>query len=248
MNAAPFLLALLLAAGQPQPFANAREDALLDFGYSWPAVVEEEPALRDRFAREMQTAEAQARRDAQEDQAARQGSGAPFHNHSYSRIWENAGTTPQLLSLTARTETFTGGAHGNLGLAALLWDRAADREVDAEGLLGTAALQGLTPRYCARLNAMRAERRGEPVRPGGGLFTDCPPLAGHPLAPADRDGNGRFDTLRILIAPYEAGPWAEGTYIVELPLEPGDLAALPETYRAAFETGAAAAPQAGERG
>ncbi|WP_129791197.1 PdaC/SigV domain-containing protein [Sphingosinicella sp. CPCC 101087] len=249
MNPVPFLLASLLAAAQPQPFAKAQQDALLDFRYGWPAVVEEEPALRDRFSREMQAAEAQARREAQEDQAARQGSDAPFHNHVYSREWESAGSTAQLLSLTARTETYTGGAHGNLGLAALLWDRSADREADTADLLGPAALQALAPRYCARLNAMRSERRGEPVRSGGGEpFTDCPPLPGHPLAPADKDGNGRFETLRILIGPYEAGPWVEGAYIVELPLEPGDLAALPEAFRPAFEVGAAPALEAGERG
>jgi hypothetical protein len=249
---AAILIAILAAAAQAQGFMREHEDALLDFRYGWPAVVEEEPALRAILVREMEAAEAQAKAAAEEDREARRESGSPFHGHSFAKVWRAAGSTPRLLSLTAEHETFTGGAHGSFAFAAVLWDRAADRQLDAAILLDGPVLDRLTPRHCAALNAQRSERRGEPVAgDGDDPFTSCPSLGSLPLAPTDADGDGRFDTIAVLIAPYEAGPWAEGSYVVELPLEAEDVAGLPAVYRPAFEPAEVASPEpakSGERG
>lgn len=231
------LVAVAAAAMQPADFTREEESELLTFSYSWPAAAEAEPALRGLLHREMEAQRAQSRRWAEEDRERRREVGNEPMQHHYARGWQVAGATARLLSLTASEETFTGGAHGNLAFAVILWDRAAGEAVPAAQLLGGAALQGMTGRYCASLNAERRERRGEPVSPDD-FFADCPPLAELVLAPKDADGNGRFDTLDVLIPPYVAGPYAEGAYFAEVPFTGRDLAGVPERYRDSFEAAA----------
>ena len=43
-----------------------------------------------------------------------------------------------------------------------------------------------------------------------------------------------FDRIGFLIAPYEAGPYAEGSYEVTLPVTPAVLAAVKPEWRGAF--------------
>jgi hypothetical protein len=91
-------------------------------------------------------------------------------------------------------------------------------------------------RFCATLDARRAENRGEPVRRDGqDPFSACPRLGEQVLAPVDTDHDGRFDTLRVLMPPYVAGPYTEGDYIVDVPFAAADLAGVSAAYRPAFE-------------
>lgn len=223
------LAALLIAAAQPAA------EPPLDFTYTWPEVVDADPRLRATLDRDRWEARAEAERAVEADRRTRS-SEAGFNPHYYHQTWEVAGSSPQLLSLQSSMETYTGGAHGNLQFAAGLWDRLEGRLLGTAELFGEAALARITPRYCDDLDNQRAERRGEPVqRSTDDPFTDCPGLSWQAMAPADEDGNGRFDTLRILLPPYAAGPYVEGDYIVELTFEPGDLAGIPDGLRPAFE-------------
>jgi hypothetical protein len=52
------------------------------------------------------------------------------------------------------------------------------------------------------------------------------------IAPADDDGNGRFE---MLLPPAVAGPCVEGDYVVDIPFAPEDLTRVPDGYRPAFE-------------
>ncbi len=64
---------------------------------------------------------------------------------------------------------------------------------------GPALLRRLRPRFCAALNAQRAENRGEPIRPDPqDPFTTCPAFAELVLAPADGNHNRRFERLDVL--------------------------------------------------
>ncbi|MGQ0589896.1 MAG: PdaC/SigV domain-containing protein [Sphingosinicella sp.] len=223
------LVALLFAAAQ------SANEAPLDFIYAWPTAAAEDPRLRAALERDRVEARAEAERYVAEDRQSRPPE-AGFNPHYYHQNWEVAGSAPQLLSLQASIETYTGGAHGNMHFEAILWDLADGRGIAGPELFGRAALERLGPRYCDALDAERAERRGEPVRRGSDdMFTDCPALAEQVMAPADEDGNGRFDSLRILLPPYAAGPYVEGDYIVELAFEPEDLAGIPDRFRPAFE-------------
>ena len=232
------LLALAAGVAQPADFVREEEMELLDFGYGWPAEADALPALRARLHADMEAERTQAMRWAGEALDNARANGIEYIEHYYAKGWGISGSTPQLLSLTATEEAFAGGAHGNITFSAILWDRAADRPVSAAEMLGAAVLRGMRERYCAALDAERAERRGETVRPDAeDPHTLCPPLAEQVLAPVDRDGDGRFDGLDVQLAPYVAGSYAEGAYVAEVPFEEQDLAGIADGYRPAFEAG-----------
>lgn len=226
------LAALLLAAVQPADFRLSEDNGALTFGYGWPAVVAGDPVLERELRGRLDAAREQAESYLADDRGSRPAD-APVNPHHYAAEWRADGETAALLGLSATIETYTGGAHGNLHYAALLWDRAAHAPVEAAGLLG-AGLARIAPRYCAALDAERAERRGGPTDPDD-MFGNCPQIDTQVLAPVDRDGDGRFDTLAVLLPPYAAGPYVEGDYVIEIGFETADLAALPAAYRAAFE-------------
>lgn len=208
----------------------------IDFGYAWPAEAEALPMLRDRLESQLAKDRAEATRMAADDRRGRQADDIPFHSHNFEKNWAITGESEGLLAMVAETYTFTGGAHGNTGYDALLWDKKADREVARDAIFPGAFLTGLTERYCDALDRAREEKRGEPVpEDRDGMFNECPPLANQALAPIDRDDDGRFEAIAILLAPYEAGPYAEGSYELQLPVDAATLAAIPEPYRDAFE-------------
>lgn len=221
------LAALLIAVAQPAA------EPPLTFEYGWPAAAAEDPRLRAALERDRAEARAEAERYVEEDRRSRPPE-AGFNPHYFHQEWEVAGSTPQLLSLQATVETYTGGAHGNLHFEALLWDRLNGRSVAATDLLG--GMLRFLPRFCDALDAERAERRGAPVQRGtDDPFAECPLIDEQVMVPVDTDGNGRFETLRFLLPPYAAGPYVEGDYIVELAFAPGDLAGIPDGLKPAFE-------------
>ena len=233
------LLALSAAAAQSGDFLREEPDEPLAFTYGWPAAADALPSLREVLRTDMEAERARALGYVEDSRAAARENGIEFIPHYYAKTWEVSGSTPRLLSLAASEEAFAGGAHGNVAFDALLWDLTAQRRVTAEQVLGEAAISGMTERYCASLDAERAERRGEPVRRDpDDPHTLCPPLSELVLAPKDQDGNGRFEALDVLIAPYLAGPYAEGAYFAEVPFRAEDLAGIPDGYRAAFEVAA----------
>lgn len=235
MNSALLVLALLQAAGGHSERVETRD---LDFEYSWPAAADRIPALRTRLRAERNAAHARASTDAARDARMRRRERLDPMGHSYAKSWTVAGDNGGLLSLVATEATFTGGAHGMQRFSALLWDRPRGRAVAARDVLGRTVLAAMSQRYCARLNAMRAERRGEPVRRDPtDPFSTCPAIAAQLLAPADSDRDDRFDTLCIIFSPYDVGPYAEGGYGVEVPFAASDVAAIAPAYRGRFEPG-----------
>lgn len=229
------LLVLLAAIAQPADVLREEETALLHFRYGWPAAAEQIPGLSAALRRQMAAARRWAIDHAAEGRRDARRMGRDYVQQDYDQVWEAAGATAQLLSLVSGTFALTGGAHGDMSDSALLWDRAADREVEAAALLGP-GLAGMTGRFCAELDRQRAENRGEPVRPDPeDPFARCPPLTEQVIAPADDDGNGRFELLRVMLPPYVAGPYVEGDYVVDIAFAPADLARVPDRYRPDFE-------------
>jgi hypothetical protein len=232
------VLALLLAAAAPPAdFLREEENDLLHFRYGWPAAAQAIPALGARLNREMEEERRQATANAQDNRRRARAGGFDYYAEDFDKVWEAAGDNALLLSLTAALGSYSGGAHPNTSYHALLWDRAGDRPVAAASVLGAAALQGFGERYCAALDRQRAERREAPVvRDPQDPFTTCPAIGEQVVAPADSDGNGRFETLRILLGPYLAGPYVEGDYIIDLPFDPADVGRIGEAWRPAFES------------
>lgn len=211
------------------------ENALYSFSYAYPAAAGRIPALKawlDKDAADHRSSIAGQARDAREE-ARKDKTG--FIAYDSSTGWAVVTDLPGWLSLSGTEEEFTGGAHPNHGPTALLWNKKAGRKVRALDMFDVAALSAaIQAPFCAALNKERAERRGEPVAPDStDPFDECidPVKEVVILGSADR---AHFTRIGILIAPYEAGPYAEGDYDITLKVTPEVLAAVKPAYRSAF--------------
>lgn len=235
-EAAPIAPAAKPAEAAAKPFVADVKNDLIEFHYAWPAEASAVPQLADRFRKEMDKAKAQLIAGAEADKMSREEQGAEFHGYMSSTEYNTAGQSDRLLSLSLEVGSYEGGAHGNAGFGALLWDRAKVREINFADLFAAPDNMDrlLTQRWCDALNKEREKKRGEPVG-SGGLFDDCPKLDEIAIIPGDKDKNGRFDRLSMVASPYVAGPWVEGAYEIELGVTPELLAALKGEYRISFE-------------
>lgn len=213
------------------------ENDLLKLTYGWPAAAGRIEALKAELRADLQETRASVRETAADSRKLAQDEGDTFHKHSYSKLWEAMGETDRLLSIAAKVEVYSGGAHGNSFFNTILWDKKAGKPLLLFDLFTNKAQASavIGARYCPGLDEARAERRGEALPlPGKGWLVECPALENYEITPVDANGDGRFETLRILLPPGEAGSNAEGGYEVDVTTA-GDLNSLikPE-YRASF--------------
>ena len=253
----PIAILILLAAcrQQPEPMANKaapappavpvapvakafvrdEQNELFEFHFGWSAEAAAIPPLADRFRKDLGKVKSELAAGAKEDKAMRDKEGYDFHEHMSSTDYETAGQSGRLLSLQGDVGSYTGGAHGITGTFGLLWDRSAAKEIKVADLFTAAAnMDRLTTQpWCDALNKAREEKRGEPA--SGGMFDECPKLTEISIIPADRDGNGKMERLRLIADPYVAGPYVEGSYEIELPVTADLIAAIRSDYRDSFE-------------
>jgi hypothetical protein len=231
------------AANPAKPQAVAFEDkqaqgeAVREFAYGWPAQVSAIPELADRFTAER--AAALAEQKTEWDEAVIEFAGQDCTacvNRSFEKTWAVVANLPRFLSLSADIYFYTGGAHGNSGHDALVWDREAKAAIDPKALFRSpAALQGaLGDAWCKALKTERKKRLGADYSDDG--FFPCPPIADLTVLPGSRSKTA-FDRIGLLAAPYVAGSYAEGTYEVTLPVTDTVLQAVKPEYRAAFALG-----------
>lgn len=225
LNAAP-----ASHAGEAKSYTTLTTSDVLDFRYSFPTIVGTYPALLAKIRGDQDAAQKKALADAQEDLEARKSQDFPFHQHQFWRDWTVAGNSFSLLSLVSRTEFFTGGAHGNHGSSAMLWDEKKDAAIDVDQLFGgSAALwKQIQPSYCRKLVAERLRR-------GITAATTCPKRNELTIVPVDSDFDYQFDSLRVIADPYVAGSYAEGFYIIALPITDALLKTIDPAYRDSFE-------------
>lgn len=225
-------------AEAPQPAASSVAEATADyeFNYSWPAEVTAHPELARSLAAERDAALAQLKQDTRAERAAAQADGFEFRPHGLHMRWLRAADLPRWLSLSAEISAYTGGAHPNSGFTSLIWDKRAGRRLQPLELFQSAGAFDAAVRetFCDKLDAERAERRGAPVnRASGDGFDEC-------ITPSEQtlvlgSGNGRtFDRMTILIGPYAAGPYAEGSYEIDLPVTAAVLNAVKPELRTEF--------------
>lgn len=228
------------AATPAPPMAKARtvkeETPLYSFDYAYPAEAAAIPALKARFDAEIDAARQQVIADAREARKDAQENGFDFHPYSSSVDWQVVTSLPRWLSLSALVGTYTGGAHPNYAFTALLWDREANQERKVADLFTSRqALTGaIKAPFCAALDKERAKKRGEPVvRNDEDWMTACIDPAAEIVIPGSSDKQ-HFTRIGVLVAPYNAGPYAEGAYEVTLPVTPAVVAAVKPEYRAFF--------------
>ncbi|MDX3910374.1 MAG: DUF4163 domain-containing protein [Sphingobium sp.] len=219
-----------------KPFAVEEKTELLEFAYRYPKEAAAVPEIVARFADDMKRLKDAAGQTAREDRESARQNGFPFHAHSSQTTWTTKAATPLLLSLLAESYFYTGGAHGMTGYKTLVWDRTNGRETSiatmavSEQALATA----IGTRFCAALNKARAEKRGAPVTDTGGEFDRCVDPMKQALVPVSTDGKA-VDQLLVVIGPYEAGPYSEGSYEIALPVDVAMLTAIKPEYREAFK-------------
>lgn len=212
---------------------------LYAFSYSYPDAAGAVPALKDLLDTQLYDARDQLASSSHDDQVAAKKQGFPYHQHSYTAKWEVVTDLPGWLSLSAEIYTFSGGAHGMTNFDTLLWDRRAEKIRKPRDLFtSTDALRNaIRDPFCDALDKEREKRRGEPVqRDSGQIFTECIDPAAQTLILGSTNGQ-TFDRIGILVAPYEAGPYAEGTYEVTLPVTGKVMAILKPQYRTGFSIG-----------
>lgn len=218
-----------------KPFAVKETAGGLEFAYSYPAEAAAIPALVDKFARDMAATKTDALKMAKEDSASAKQSGYPFRPHSLETQWSVSADTPRFLALQSQTYVYTGGAHGMTGFNAVLWDKARKRETSVKALMTSAAAfsTAIRDRFCDELDKQRAEKRGEPVVRGDDEFTQCIDPMEQTLVLTSKDGKF-IDGLTVVVGPYSAGPYAEGSYDVALPVDAAMRDAVKAEYQDAF--------------
>jgi hypothetical protein len=226
------------ATPAPNAFVFEEKNDLIDFHFGWSAETAAVPQLVERFQAEMKKAKDELVAGAKEDKAYRDKEGFDFNGYQSSTDYKTAGQSARLLSLTADVGAYTGGAHGNYGTSRLLWDRTANREIKVAELFAEPANRDrlLTQRWCDALNKAREEKRGEPVG-GDEMFDECPKLDEIAIVPTDKDGNGKLERLILTASPYVAGPYAEGSYEIDLPVTADLISALKSESQGSFEVG-----------
>lgn len=227
-----------VAAGfKPVEFKDEqeRDGATRDFNYSWPAQVSAVPELAALF---QQRREAALVEQKNEWEAALQefpgDECIACKNRGYGKNWEVVADLERFLSLSADQYVYTGGAHGNSWFDALVWDRAAKEALAPQAMFSSITELGEAVRepYCAALDEERQARREDAGV--SGIFDGCPELADLTLLLGSSTGE-KFDRIGLLAAPYIAGPYAEGSYEVTLPVTEAVLASVKPEYRSAFE-------------
>lgn len=224
------------AATAPAPAQIASKTDLLEFSYGWPAEAAAIPSL-DAWLRGNGDAilkrwQAQSKRDF----AASKADGWVWRTYSYEERYAVAADTPLMLVMISEGYMYTGGAHGMPVSTAIIWDKAARKRLATEQVIDIAALKRIAQaRFCEALDRQREEKRGEPVPPDRpGMFDECVDITKQMIVPVSVGGRA-LDTIRVIIGPYEAGPYAEGTYVIDLPMTSDLLPAVKPAYRAAFD-------------
>lgn len=242
--AAPSTAASTAAAPVPQaapaPAATARavseKSELYEFDYHYPAEAAAIPALREWLEADLVKARADLAASAKDGRDEAKASDFPYNPYSASSEWQVVTDLPGWLSLSTLIGSYTGGAHGNYGFNALLWDKAANRRRAATDLFTSKAALGAAVRrpFCAQLTQERAKKReGQQIGDPSDEFNQCIDPLEQTVILGSKSRKG-FDRIGFLIAPYNAGPYVEGSYEVTLPITPAVLAAVKPEFRAAF--------------
>jgi hypothetical protein len=167
-----------------------------------------QPALLATMRSDALKANAKAKAESARDATEAKKAGFPFHRYDSIADWSLAADTPHLLALAGEVYAYTGGAHGNTTHTVMIWDKTAQKAVPFSALFSdwARARALLEPAYCTALVSEREMR-------GGVSVGSCPKLAEQPIVPWAGFGT-RAAQFRVLLAPYVAGSYAEGSYLI----------------------------------
>ena len=224
------------APATAKPVSFERETEKFSYTYAYPTEAAAIPALAKLLDEERVKGLAELELQAAEAEKDAKANDYPYNPHMMGMSWTTTGNTAPVLAMLGEISSYSGGAHGNTGYEALLWDKATGKRIALEELFTdmNAALEPMRKRYCDSLNAERMERRGEYMSDDPeDEFNKCPPFNDLVIIPS-AVGNDGFDRMMFVAAPYVAGPYAEGVYEISVPVTAQTLASIKPAYLAAF--------------
>lgn len=230
---------IVSATATSSPDGNDRavkqESDYYDFDYAFPEQAAANPVLRkwfeDDIDRQRDRLIAGARKARDTAAADRVG----FRRHALTTRWSAIADLPGFLSFSAFTYSFAGGAHGMTAFQSFVWDKQAVARRPTLTLFASprALAKAIRAPFCAELDRMRAAKRAKAATPLADQFRDCvAPTKG--TAVLTSSDAAHFDGVSLLIPPGSAGPTAEGSYEVELPVTAAVIAAVRPRFRKAF--------------
>lgn len=224
------------AAGNPNPATPAkdikieRKDAALEFEYEWPEEATAIAPLHGWLGRHAEDRYKEAHAAAAEGQKLSKEGEYPFRQYSYAQSWDDAADTPDVLVLEGEGYSYTGGAHGMPFYASLIWDKQAGKRRAIKDVLDISKLAAAAKApFCKALDAQRAKKREGQTAPGLPEFSQCPDMAEQEIILVS-DSDRKIDGIKVIIGPYVAGPYAEGSYEIELPFTAVLRAAVKPAY------------------
>lgn len=218
------------AAPAARPLTFDQTDAAAKVALRLPAEIANVPALHARlYDREVAGLKAFAAK-AQADRKASTGQ-FPWRPYARQTQWFWAADAAPLVALRALWFEDTGGAHPNHGGATLIWDTAANAEVQPKALFREDAdMAGLDKAICDAVAKAKSHRDG--ATPLSDTFA-CPKWSQTVLVPAPSTVPNKIGGLTALIDPYVVGPYSEGDYEVTVPVSTFETLLAP-AYAQAF--------------
>lgn len=226
----------------PPPPAKAvaravkEDNDLYNFEYSYPAAAAAIPSLKAWLDADLDKQKAELIADARDGRSEAKKNDFPFNAYEAGWDWQVVTDLPGWLSLSTEVYSYSGGAHPNHTFATLLWDKTANARREPISLFTSpAALSGAIRKpFCAALDRERAERRdGEYAGSAIAEFDDCiDPVK--EIVILGSSNHQTFDRVGVLVPPYDAGPYVEGSYEVTVPVTDAVLRAVKPEYRPSF--------------
>lgn len=194
-------------------------------GISYPSTVNRYPGLAKALS-----AYTEAERAELMEAVEAFGNDKPSAPYELSLAFEQVVETPQIVAVAADGSRYTGGAHGQPLIARFVWLPQQDTRLTADALipdvkgwqavsdyvreqLHTAVVtradeDELAPVDRAALIKSTFRMIDEGTEPEADNFSEFVPVL---------DAAGRITALRFVFAPYQVGPYADGTQTVDVP-------------------------------
>lgn len=231
--------------------SESTSDYIIGISYQVPA--EQYPGLAAELKKYADT----ARNDLIEAAKARsQPGGATSAPYDLSLSFTELMHTPDVVAVAADGSSYTGGAHGAPLIARFVWLPKQNRLLTAQQLIPSAAgwtaisdyvREQLHAALSQRVDAddLPAEERAEVVKNASKMIDDGtqPDPSDFALFEPVAAPDGRLSGLRFVFAPYQVGPYSDGTQTVEVPVDVL-LPHLAPEFRPLFAAAPAPAPVA----
>jgi hypothetical protein len=209
---------------------------LIDFEFSYPVEAAAIPSLKSVLDADLIDQKSVLEARAKAGLVESRKDGWVFQPYGSWTEWKVVTDLSGWLSLSGEISSYSGGAHPDHGFDAMLWDKFTSRRRKPIDLFISRPMLSSVIRdeFCRQIDKQREVKRGEPVdRANKEPFNDC-------IDPADStiilgSTNQRtFDRIGVLVAPYEAGAYAEGSYEVTLPVTKEVLRAVKPQFLSSF--------------